>query len=163
MRTMAPSTYFELTFRPNLRLISVVRRFVSDFYADVLQDGELAAQLALATHELLDNGVRYATTEETGLSVEVAHGDDPRIVRLQTRNRASDEDVAVVKRLVEAMQSASDPFAYYQDALKVSAARTTGSGLGLPRIFAEADMSVDYEVRGDELLIHAKTEIRSTT
>ena len=33
---------FELEFTPNIRLVPIVRRFVSDFYGEVFDDAEVA-------------------------------------------------------------------------------------------------------------------------
>ena len=54
--------YFHLVFRPNIKLVSTVRRFTGEFYRRVLVDQDLASRLALATHEMLENAVTYRTT-----------------------------------------------------------------------------------------------------
>jgi hypothetical protein len=43
--------------------------------------------------------------------------------------------------------------------MKRAATRTEGSGLGLGRIRAEADMAIEYAIDGEELTIDARTTI----
>ena len=54
---METRPYFHLVFRPNIKLVSTVRRFTGEFYRRVLVDQELASRLALATHEMLENAM----------------------------------------------------------------------------------------------------------
>jgi two-component sensor histidine kinase len=65
------SYLFELEFTPNIRLVPIVRRFVSDFYGEVFADGEIISRLALATHELMENAVRHNSGGEARLTVEL--------------------------------------------------------------------------------------------
>src|SRR5215217_7663315 len=60
---------FELAFSPNMRLIAVVRRFVSEFYNQVLSDPETTSRLTLASHELLENAVKYSFDGNTCIQI----------------------------------------------------------------------------------------------
>lgn len=148
---------FELVFRPSVDLISVVRRFVGDFYQKTLgSDG--GEQLALATHELLENSVKYGQSGETQLCIEVYREQKERYIAIRTRNDANDENVAVVRGLVERLKSGS-PFDFYQVLMRESLASPNRSGLGLARIAAEADMSISYVVEGSKLTIQAECRL----
>jgi len=120
-------------------------------------------RVALATHELLENAVRYAADDETRLRIEVAKDDDqsPTRVTVSTSNRAAPEDLQVVRSMFDEMLAEPDPFAFYQTLMRRTAKRDDGSGLGLARIRAEADMSLTYDVRGETLSVHAATEVSS--
>ncbi|HEY4239648.1 MAG TPA: ATP-binding protein [Kofleriaceae bacterium] len=146
--------YFHVAFRPNLRLVSTVRRFTDEFYRRVLVDQEVSSRLALATHELLENAVAYAVDGETGVRIDLA--DDN--LTIKTWNRTSADRVESVRAAIDEMNRAPDADEYYQLMLLKTAKRTDGSGLGLARIRAEADMSVSYEIEDDRVCIVAKTK-----
>lgn len=148
---------FELIFRPSVDLISVVRRFVGDFYQKTLgADG--GEQLALATHELLENSVKYGQSGETKLCIDVVREESDRHVVIRTQNEADDDHVQVVRGLVERLKSGS-PFDFYQVLMRESLASPNRSGLGLARIAAEADMALSFKVEGQKLTIQAECRL----
>ena len=49
MPSRSESAYFELAFKPNVELVAVVRRFVSQFYDRTAPDAETVSRIALAT------------------------------------------------------------------------------------------------------------------
>jgi len=146
---------FELIFRPSVNLVSVVRRFVQNFYEHLL-DGDAAAQLALATHELLENAVKYSLDGEARLSIAVARADGKHEVSIGTKNRASPENLDTLHKLFGELERVADVFSFYQTLMKRSAKNPSGSGLGLARIVAEADMELRHQVHGDELHVFGR-------
>jgi hypothetical protein len=152
---MDTKPYFHLVFRPNIKLVSTVRRFTNEFYRRVLVDQSLAERLALATHELLENAVAYSSDGETSMRIEV----DGDVLVIRTWNRTSAERLASVKKLIDGIVAAPDPEQYYQHLLATAAKRTEGSGLGLARVRSEAEMGLEYEVQDDQLCIRATSKI----
>lgn len=152
---MEPKPYFHLVFRPNIKLVSTVRRFTGEFYRRVLADQELSSRLALATHELLENAVAYSTDPETAIRIEIE--DD--LLTVKTWNRSTPERLAALRGLIDSIEQAEDPEAFYQDLLLKSVARTDGSGLGLARVRSEAEMLVSYEIDNDRVCIRATAKI----
>lgn len=152
-------TEFELIFRPNLELVSIVRRFVSDFYARMLNDPDAVSRVALATHELLENAVKYSTDGGTSLSITVDHGESESLISIRMTNRASKENVDMLRGIFEEMTAESDPFAQYQTAMARSAKRKEGSGLGLVRVRAEGEMTMSYTINDDCVCILAQTHV----
>lgn len=148
--------YFHVSFRPNVKLISTVRRFTEEFYDRVLDDHEISEKVALATHELLENAVAYACDGETGVRVELT--DDQLIVK--TWNRATPEKLETLKAVIDEMNRATDPDDYYQILMNKTAYRTDGSGLGLARIRAEAEMAITYVVETDRVCIQAQATVK---
>lgn len=150
---------FTLSFRPNTALVSTVRRFVADFYQTWLPP-ELTSQVALATHELLENAVIHSCTGETEVHIEVAAHDEGQAVAIRTRNAASPADLAALREIFEEIRNATDPDAYYQAMMIRTATRTEGSGLGLARIVAETGMTVSLDIADDQVIISARMEPR---
>ncbi len=149
--------YFHVSFRPNVKLVSTVRRFTEEFYQRMLDDHDISEKVALATHELLENAVAYATDGETGVRVEL---DDDQLV-VKTWNRSTPARLATLVAMIDEMNQAPDADAYYQELMKKTAFRTDGSGLGLARIRSEAEMAISYEVATDRVCIRASVPLKA--
>ncbi len=136
--------YCELSFRPDTKMVSIVRRFVSDFYERMLTDQEGIHRVALATHELLENAVKYSSDGEATIRIQVDQAGSKAIVTIRTRNRTDPTNAAVLRRMLTE-PSSGDPFEMYQDAMRRSLLDGEGSRLGLARLRAEADMHMVLE------------------
>lgn len=110
----APS--FELTFRPSIDLIAIVRRFVADFYLKVTSDDDAASRLALATHELLENAAKYSTDGAADLEVRV----DPRegTVHVRMCNLAAPAQVERLRVCFEEIRAAASAADLYAEILR---------------------------------------------
>lgn len=158
---MQDPVYFELSFRPSMALVSVVRRFVVEFYQRFLDDPDGTSRVALATHELLENAVKYSLDGETTIRIDVATpAPGARVpVRIRLRNRAAAHHRAAIREILDGAAAASDRDAFYQAIIARSARVRTGSGLGLARIVAEGEMQVTCtELPDDVVVIEAATE-----
>lgn len=156
---MEQPAYFELNFRPNVALVSVVRRFVSEFYERFLSDPDGTSRVALATHELLENAVKYSRDGETTIRIEVQQGATKKTVRIMLRNRAEPANIAAIREILDGIEKAPDAFAYYQSLISLRSKTREGSGLGLARICAEGEMQLSYEVSDDTAVLTATTTV----
>jgi hypothetical protein len=156
--------YLELHFSPSVELISLVRRFVFDFYRQILKDEDAVSRVALTTHELLENAVRYSTNGVAMVRIDVTGDDESprRRLRIQMENDAEESHRIALGEIFEEIQRAEDPFEHYQKVMLRNAKRTDGSGLGLARILAEAEMDLDYEIVDDRVRILASTGVTVT-
>lgn len=155
-RQMEQMPFFHLVFRPNIKLVSTVRRFTEEFYRRVLANQDLSQRLALATHELLENAVAYSSDSETAIRIEIE--DD--VLTVQTWNRSTPERIAGMRTLLDALAAADDPKEFYQDLMNKSLEREDGSGLGLARVRSEAEMLLTHEIDNeDRVCIRARTTI----
>jgi hypothetical protein len=112
----------------------------------------------VATHELLENAVRYAVDGATHVRIDVHREDAGTLVTIDTRNRAGEANRNSLASVVDEISSAGDPQACYQALMRRSAKRSDGSGLGLGRIRAESDMAISYRIEGDT--VHLRAEAR---
>ena len=122
---MNTAPYFHLVLRPDLGVVSTIRRFTNELYQRVLDQG-LAARLALATHEVLENAISYGGGREAELRIDI-EGDE---LHLRTWNHAAPDRIEAIKDGIDQLMAASDPDAYYQEQINVSYQRTDG-GSGL--------------------------------
>jgi anti-sigma regulatory factor (Ser/Thr protein kinase) len=155
---MEHNPYVELNFRPNVQLVSVVRRFVAEFYARFIDDADGTSRVALATHELLENAVKYSLDGETTIRIEVT-ATTPKQVEIQLRNRAEPPHIAAIREIVDGVSAAPDAMAYYQKLILAKAKQREGSGLGLARICAEGEMAISYVVEDGTVVIVARTQV----
>jgi hypothetical protein len=150
--------FCELSFEKRPELVSIVRRFVSDFYDRTLADPDATSRVALATHELLENAVKYSRDGKAKVRIQVSgHGEKVR-VRIRTKNLANPEDAVHVQRTIDEMTS-MDANLYYLNLMRKNADRTDGSGLGLARIHAEAEMAMSVACKNGTITVCAETEV----
>ena len=156
--TLTDVPSFSLVFKPSVHLISLVRRFVEEFYEKVVNEPDVVSRLAITTHELLENAAKYANDGTTSLYVEVDSKNDAVLVR--TTNSANPEHIESLKRWFVELANTSEPFALYADMMRRSAARRSGSGgLGLARIAAEGDMKMELLIDATSVQIVARGRI----
>jgi hypothetical protein len=146
---------FDLDFRPSSQLITIVRQFVVSFFETTMGDADTASRLAVVTHELLENAVKYSKEGAAKLSVGV--DDARRTVDVRVYNRATQPQIAKLRAHFAEIHAAKDAQGHYVSLLHRSARVKVGSGgLGLARIWAEGDMTLRLSVAGDRVQIHAR-------
>jgi hypothetical protein len=138
-------------------LASRVRELLAGICRDLLDPDEMDS-VAMAAHELLENVVKYSSDGTSSFEVEIGERDGGALVRLRTRNSAAPENRDGLERLLKRLGEAADPLAVY-DELVASSPRRTGSGLGLARIRAEAEMSVTLVAEGRLVTIVAERAV----
>jgi hypothetical protein len=152
--------YMELMFRPKMTLISVVRRFVRDFCGQLVADADVASRLALATHELLENAAKYSSTGESKLRVQIDRGPSTCRLSVRTWNEAGATEIESLKRACRSVSDASDAFNHYQSRIRETVKNGVRSELGLARIRAEAELTLDCQVEGVVVCVTAEADAR---
>ena len=148
---------FATSFPPSVSLVGAVRRFVFTFYTRIIGDRDHSSLLALATHELVENAVAYCAGGEVTVRVTVAPAGSGHLVRVRTRNAASPEDIAKLERIIEQLRATEDPVGFFRERMRQTIREATGSGLGLPRIRAEAGLELECFVIGGDVELIAQT------
>ncbi|HZU81618.1 MAG TPA: hypothetical protein VE987_01820 [Polyangiaceae bacterium] len=135
------------------------RKFVSDFYEHVLGDADTVSRVALATHELLENVIKYSSDGRSHLEIELMETSLGDVLRIRARNRTTVQRAGELKALVSELEASTDPFALYLKMMRRSGLQQEGSGLGLIRIRAETDMDVRCDVDGDVVTIIVEGQV----
>jgi two-component sensor histidine kinase len=157
--------YIELTFRPTLLLVAEVRRFVSALYDVFLTDPDATSRIGLTTHELLENAMKYSTDGKAKIHIEIRRVGPHDVICLRISNHADPDRLLDLRSQFESMRASRDSFTYFTDLMVKSAKRTSGSGLGLARIWAEAEMKMSCEIEGGvaTIVAEAAVDVRQTS
>lgn len=149
---------FHLEVSMSVHHMTAVRRFVAELTHSIVHDLELAARLALAAHELLENAVKYSANPAHLVTLRLA-AQAQRSVRITVMNASSEELAAPLYELVQELNAAADRQAHYQCMIQRSMDRESGSGLGLARISAEGEMNLSCELHRGILAVTAEARI----
>ncbi|HEY4103681.1 MAG TPA: ATP-binding protein [Polyangiaceae bacterium] len=148
-----------LSFEPLAEQIASLRSAVSDLCAPHIAAADELSRLLLATHELLENIVKYSAGGAAEFHLALERAERGLLLRLRTKNRALPERLRDTRQRLDALAAAPDPLAHYDEMIRESAGRHEGSGLGLARILAESEMTLRYQIEREELTIIAEALI----
>lgn len=130
---MKPEGYIELRFGPRWKYISAARAFIQNFLTISIADQVKADRIAVAASELLENSVKYASGEETGIIIKVFPSENESIT-VSVENYASEESINNLCSLFDKLTQ-GNPLENYVNQMKEAALRSDGmSQLGLARI-----------------------------
>jgi len=151
----ADSRSVDLACEPDLEQVSSVREFVESYYKTIIHDGDVICRMAVAAHELLENAAKYSTGGLSRLQIQIRGGDDPRLLSVSVSNHADPARIDELKVAIAELGSTADASETYQSYLSRATLRKDGSGLGLARIRAEAEMTLVLEFQGDQVCVKA--------
>ncbi|CAN5921810.1 hypothetical protein BH11MYX4_BH11MYX4_47030 [soil metagenome] len=152
-------TNVELHFQPTVELISSTRRFVCSFFGSLISDPDVVSRMGIATHELLENILKYATDGRAVTRVDLVGEGSERTLSVATTSSITPERRAGLEEIFTEMANASDALSYYQLTMTRARHRRHGSGLGLARIWAEAEMKLSMQFDGDAVTIRASASL----
>ncbi len=146
--TQVATETFELTGKLTVADVPDVRRFVEKFHGRV-SNADDVSRVAMATHELLENAVKFSTDGSASLRIDVGGSQ----VTITTRNRARPADLDELRELARQLASTIDPMLFYLDRMRQSPTRVGGLGLG--RVAAEGEMKIELVLDGDMVQVKA--------
>jgi hypothetical protein len=149
----------ELCFTPNEDSITAVRRSLARYYQVVSGDEDVAARIAMAAHELLENAAKYSSDGFACLTVLLDRAAECLSVTLA--NRAPEESIRELRALFDQMETFPTAEAFYQSLMTHSGRRRIGSGLGLGRIMVEGEMKLSLDLRDDQVVIRAELDLEN--
>lgn len=155
----------DLAIARDLQLVGPTADYVGALCKRMLGDDALASRILVAAYELLENTIHYSsgpTRARIRLWIDRPLDGSCRLV-LETHNQPRPECLQKLVHLLTEMKGAANPHAFYQTLLHRTAKTTEGSGLGLGRIHAEAEMAVSCEVDGDTVHLRAEAQIEQHT
>lgn len=157
---LSGSAIFNLDLVMTVDRLTAVRRFVTDLGQTVSRNPDVAARLALATHELMENALKYSADPTQRVTLVLSAESGPRLC-VTVCNVSNEALVVPLRQRLRELHEAPDPVAHYYRLLTCSTSNDMSSGelssgLGLARIVAEAEMELSCELRGDLLAVKAQ-------
>jgi anti-sigma regulatory factor (Ser/Thr protein kinase) len=143
---------FEIDCTIALEDVSEIRRLVERIHLRLGSTQTDAARIAMATHELLENAIKFSIDGTARLRIDVT---DTAEVRIQTRNRATADHREDLATLAAKLAAADDPMTFYVGLM--ARAPNARGGLGLGRVAAEGDMSIGFVFHDDVVEVHASS------
>jgi anti-sigma regulatory factor (Ser/Thr protein kinase) len=141
---------FDLTLLPRWELISELRRCVVRCLERLKMDEDQAYAASLATHELLENAVKYGRGD---VRVRIVLSADERNLKhVAVENVTTKPHIVNLKRAVGDLKQVDDPMRSFTERMGKSA----GSGLGLARIAAEGALALKCTVRANRVAVTAE-------
>jgi hypothetical protein len=149
--TSSTAAVLFLRMEPSWVVVDDIRHFVETFCANACPAAEREEQLALATHELIQNAIANAATPDIELKLEVDKVAER--VSLEVSNSARDDQIEVLRERLRRMQSFPNPLDGYVAAMREDP--DSRGGIGLARIRFEAALDLVLEVDGEKVTIRA--------
>jgi hypothetical protein len=152
----------ELRFPPRRVFVSRIASMVRQFCRELIGDGDELSRVNMATHELVENVVKYSAGGICELRVEFRLKGPTPVVSIETANEVEGEALEDLEKLLVALQETTDPVAFYDGTIRSSAKRRQGSGLGLARVRAEGEMELSHRISEGRITIRAESTLTGT-
>lgn len=139
--------FIEMIFGPRWTYIATVRTFLQNFLATTLADNKKADVISMAASELLENAVKYASSE--GTKICVRHNKEDNKLYLLVENFSNKDNIDILMKEVAFINN-GDPEKIYLKKMQEAALRTDGKSLlGLARIRYEGNTEIDIKIEND--------------
>jgi hypothetical protein len=156
----AERTLLFLRLTPPWSFISEIRRFVQAFCTHTCKNSQLEQRFALAAHELIQNAVSYSLDSQAELFLKFRNPTE--IMSLTVSNRAAESEIARFRGRIDEMKNYPDSLAYYLYRMRTSMNESGRAGLGLARIWHEAQFPLAVVFHGDRVAVEVSSSIRAT-
>jgi hypothetical protein len=144
---------FELTCSVTLEEVPAIRRLVEKVHRRFVPSSDDMSRVAMATHELLENAIKFSIDGSAMIRIEVpADGE----ILITTRNRASVDDLAGLRKIAAELDASPDPMLFYIGLMQ--RAPDARGGLGIGRVAAEGEMQIGFALDGDIVEVKARAK-----
>ena len=140
-----------LRMQPSWVVVDDIRHFVETFCANACPGADREEQLALATHELVQNAIANAVSEDIELRLEVDTAGGR--VGIAVSNDARSDQIEILRTRLERNRAHANPLQGYLAAMREDP--NSRGGIGLARIRYEAALELELQVRGERITVHA--------
>jgi anti-sigma regulatory factor (Ser/Thr protein kinase) len=140
-----------LRMHSSWNVVDDIRRFVEQFCATACPEAKREEQLALATHELVQNAIANAATPDIDVKLELARRTGR--VTISVSNDAREDQIEILRERLGRTVAHANPLQGYLAAMKEDP--HSRGGIGLARIRFEAALELDLEVAGGRITMHA--------
>jgi hypothetical protein len=147
-------TAVQVQFEPRMETVSVIRAFFAGLVQSVVGP-DAASRMEIAAQELLENAVKGSATGKVDARLHLSPGQQGFDALLETANESSPWDRKCVQRAVDAATGAAAARDHYLSLMRRAATRSHGSGLGIGRVVAEAEMRVECSLEGERVRVKA--------
>ncbi len=141
------------------RWISPSRGYIVEILQPIFIDDDEVDRLAIATHELLENCVKYSSSDHVHFEFEVNREGDEAVANIRTTNSALLSHITELRRRIDALNAAHDPIAHYDEIIRESLIQG-GSSLGLARVRAESGVHLSYQIQKDVVVVFGEMHVR---
>lgn len=132
--------------------VATLRKFIGAFLKPVVARPDLADQVALAAHELLENALKYSVSADSRVRCRVQLHPDQ--ICLQVQNRANPAAILTLHE-VFAMAQQGNALDTYLAMMERSITEDLPSQLGLARVRYETGATLRLDVNRDTVLLEA--------
>lgn len=150
------SSCLRLEMGPGWQFVNHVRRFAEAMCLECRVDEDSSSAVGMAVHELVQNAVKYSPDGWVSVSLDVDA--QSRRVSVQVQNRISPSAARELEPRVARLRDARDALDHYLELMQETSLRSDGSGLGLARIRAEGQMTLDIDIGDAHVVIRAVRE-----
>jgi len=156
---LSTSATMQIRFTADERCLRHVRLSIVSFLMVMAEDRDLASRVAMTAAELVENAVKYTSQNPIRFNLTATSEPEAWEVKVETRNAASPEQMAELKRVFETVSKGEGLDAYMTALREVPDKREGQSQLGLARIRYEGQMQLGCTLEGDNVVMSAHTRV----
>jgi hypothetical protein len=149
--------FMDLSFDREWGNITLVKTFFENFIISKMKSSEEVHKVGISVSELLENAVKYSSKD--GVRIVIQNVKINRIVKIRVYNHANAFHIKKLKTRLKEMRS-MDSLDFYLYRMRESVKDKKASpGLGLARVYHEAQADISAKYFDDEKVVEVKATI----
>ena len=141
------SNYLKLSLNINWDALRMIRGFVDFFIDSSVVNDHLNKRVAMVSHELLENAIKYSISHEVHLEVFLSHKENnDEVIKVLVKNQAKTDKLPELKKTLKEIKH-GDPIEMYMDKMRniIKSTNDSSHHLGLARIRCEGRANIKEE------------------